>query len=660
MISDIRQQLKNPVFKTILWVTVISVCGGFSVIPALLRNVWSSGGPWAIKVNGFEISRTEFMREISDKKDLLTRLRAQYGQYADALLYSMGLSPDPRALAFESMIREEVIDQSAHAVGLHISPDFINEKLHDPSFVARDLGALVPPYVYDQDGSINPRLLRDVLAKQGLPTHLFERKIERVLAQRIMLELLMLCSYVPDFVVQQRYMATVPARRFSILTFPLEQCIQHEQEQTITQQELQEFFDVQNKQLKRYWTPEKRAGVMWTFSPASFATSVSEEKVRSFYEENKSKLYVNEPTKVQVRIIALSYNDELSKFTARAQIEQAHAQVTQEPEKFAQVAREISQNEFASDGGLMPFFARGEHDKVMERAAFLLAHDGDISAIIEGANTFFILKREAKKLQVYKPFESVREEISAQLTNHAFKQEFLDEMKRMTQAAQELDEQAIHSMMIQKGGVAAIITAQPKDSSKHMVELFRLSQGNVGFYAEQGEGVALMLTRVEERYLPSLEAIVDTVRNDLVMYRAERAHKKAVEEARQDARILPVTEIAARYNAQLMRTDLISKDSSDALKELNEKGITQDLLFQLEKVGSMATAVHDATGVLVRLDDIETLVQGASDSQKTTVRAELDNERSRALVDGFVASLYRNATIETNDSMAPSNEDYSI
>jgi hypothetical protein len=54
---------------------------------------------------------------------------------------------------------------------------------------------------------------------------------------------------------------------------------------------------------------------------------------------------------------------------------------------------------------------------------------------------------------------------------------------------------------------------------------------------------------------------------------------------------------------------------------------------------------------LIRLDEIEATQQAEFQQAFTDLYTELNAERSHILSEGFVASLYRNATIDTNESL---------
>ena len=102
------------------------------------------------------------------------------------------------------------------------------------------------------------------------------------------------------------------------------------------------------------------------------------------------------------------------------------------PDSFAAKAKELSEDkETAKNGGLVPFFSKGTHDKVFEKAAFLLKNDGDISEPVVTSRGIEIIQRIAKKQAEFKPFDTVKDEIKEILIVEKFKEEFSEIMRSL-------------------------------------------------------------------------------------------------------------------------------------------------------------------------------------------------------------------------------------
>ena len=81
------------------------------------------------------------------------------------------------------------------------------------------------------------------------------------------------------------------------------------------------------------------------------------------------------------------------------------------------------------------------------------------------------------------------------------------------------------------------------------------------------------------------------------------------------------------------------------------KKIYQSIYYKLDKIGSVASQVEPKNAYIVRLDAIEPLDAKEYQAKEDEIRKKLGHEYSMYFVEGFVASLYRNATIKTSESM---------
>ena len=73
--------------------------------------------------------------------------------------------------------------------------------------------------------------------------------------------------------------------------------------------------------------------------------------------------------------------------------------------------------------------------------------------------------------------------------------------------------------------------------------------------------------------------------------------------------------------------------------------------FQLENIGALTTYERNGNGYLIRLDEIAPFDQALFDEKKKTLSAELEQQKKAVTMAGFVASLYRNAKINKNESL---------
>ena len=311
MIIAIRRYLKGPGFKAILWLTLISVAG-FWGLPSLFRRTsrGGAGGPAVASVNGIEISHKEYNRVTNIQQEFLRRLRTQYGQYADLFIQAMGLNSDPKALALDILIREALINEAADALHINITPGYIESQLEHPEVVHKQLAQILPSYVFDETGNINPAALNRYLAHERLSNEDLNELIKDAFSRELALELVNAAAYVPQYAMQEQFMRDFAKKQYSVMTLAFDPILKKEQAATLTDDEVKKFFDAQNRSSKRYWTPEKRQGTTWTFDAKKYGVTIEDKDIESYYQDYRGQKFVSVPMKLEARTIVLKGTDQ--------------------------------------------------------------------------------------------------------------------------------------------------------------------------------------------------------------------------------------------------------------------------------------------------------------------------------------------------------------
>jgi hypothetical protein len=305
---------------------------------------------------------------------------------------------------------------------------------------------------------------------------------------------------------------------------------------------------------------------------------------------------------------------------------------------------------------LLEPFARGEKKGAFEKEAFLLQNPGDISPVIDTKEGKVILQLVKRIPRTYKPLATVKDEIKNNLIEKQFKKSFVKDLKDL---AKKGDVQALESFIEQKSGKRRMALGIAKDDTRISQELFGLKNGEYGFFIDNDMGVAVLLTDVVARNLPELDSIKDVVKDDLYEERATRAMADTVQEAKKMAADLSFDAMAKKFNASLYRTEMIYPDDNKKVQELDKKGLPSRTIMGLDKIGAIIMHNGDGTSFLIKVDAIEKYDQDAFLRAEKEVKNRLIPQRIKSHVESFVASLHRNATIETNESILIDGEEYS-
>lgn len=640
MIITIRNQFKQSTFRYIAIFIVFVMGLGMVSIPSLLRNE-GGAATWAIKVNGEKVSYQEFAQEIAEQSQFLAQIRAQYGQYADLLMQAMNWPTDPKPLAFELLVKTALINQFVESLGIQIHFDYIAESINNAQFARQHLQRLLPAFLFDAAGSLNPEALKMFLQQRGISIRDFENKVELSLAQMQAMQFVASSCYVPSFDMEQTFVAQTLGKDFSYLAFSLDSFLAAEKKSGVSDEDALAFYNKENSQRRRYWVPEKRDAMVWKFDAKNYGAPISEEQISQYYEDNKVSKYVLDSVKVQVKQIT-------------------EQQLSQFPDLSLEMVKEEIENDSTSPWikkweSVEPF-VRGEKKGAFEKTAFLLQNAGDISSVIDTKNGKVIIQLVKRIPRTYKSLSAVRTEIKTILMEKQFKKSFVKDLKATVLQG---DLQTVESFIAQKGGKKEISLGIIKNDTVFAQELFGLKKGEYAFFVENEAGVAVLLTNTVERHLPEFSSIKEIVKDDLCEERAHSAMMSMVQEAKEAASDSSFDVIAKEYNASLHNTGMIQPSDSKKMQKLDEKGLPSRTMLGLDKEGAVFVHNGERISFLIKVDAIEEYSQNELFDAQKEIKTHLLPNRMKAQVESFVASLHRNATIETNESILIAGEEYS-
>jgi peptidyl-prolyl cis-trans isomerase C len=124
--------------------------------------------------------------------------------------------------------------------------------------------------------------------------------------------------------------------------------------------------------------------------------SVTPAEVRAYYDDNPDEFRVSEEVCARHILIKVPADaTEVQRREARGAINEA-AERIQKGETFKDVAKDVSQDGSASDGGNLGYFGRGVMVPEFEEVAFSL-EDGQVSGVVETEFGYHLIKVEEKR-----------------------------------------------------------------------------------------------------------------------------------------------------------------------------------------------------------------------------------------------------------------------
>jgi peptidyl-prolyl cis-trans isomerase D len=561
-------------------------------------------------------------------------------------MQAMGLNTDPKTMALEILTRDTLVNEAAQALHINITHDYIESRIANPEFVQKHLMQILPIYVFNEGGTINPAALNNYLSQERLTGEDLNELIKEALARELALEFANIASYIPQYALQEEYLKDEAKKQYSVLTLAFEPILKKEQAKPITDDEAKKFFEAQNRVSKRYWTPEKRKGTTWTFDAKKFGITVDDKEAEAYYQDHRGQKFVAVPMKMEARTIVFAGSEQVT-YDRALKVRQ---ELLSNPANFAAKAKELSDDkETAKNGGLVPFFSKGTHDKAFEKAAFLLKNDGDISEPVATSKGIEIVQRVAKKPAEFKPFESVKNEIKELMITEKFKNEFSEAISALID---QNNEEAFNKFAQDHGATQGTVATSDGETTKALKALAGIREkGMMNSYYDNSNAVVVRLDDVQKRVAPALEAVRARVEQDLYKERAEKAFIKLVKDSAAKAVETPLTDLAKSLGGSVSSIDWMNSTDTKTLEELKKKELPVEGLTRLDKVGSVVTEIGPKNAFIVRLDAIKAVDAKEFQGKQQELSKKLEREYSMYFVEGFVASLYRNATIKTSEEM---------
>jgi peptidyl-prolyl cis-trans isomerase D len=647
MITVIRDRLmKNKSYKIIIIIIAIVMALSLA-IPGVKLGM--SGSGWVAKVNGQEISYNDFVRKVQEQEAQLQQVRQQYGAYADQLLQLMGFT-DVRVLALEGLVQEELLNQAADAFDFQLSDEFVSQQLSDPHFVSQILSDLIPPFVLDPATGINMQMLKRYLKHTGLSMSDFETKVNQALKRYLLQEIVGLSAYAPLFESREKYKTDFIAKKFSLVTVSPELFVESEKKKPVTDQELQDYF---NKHAADYTVSNKYTVHTWKFDATRYGVVVTDQEIEEYYNAHKVSDYLEKPAQLEARVIVLALNNESEEQELYKKAKDIRQELVEKPSLFADKAREFSSDASAKQGGLLPAFSKGSHEQKFDFAAFSLKNDGDISDVVRTNRGFEIIQRVSKKAPVYKSLHTVSNEIKQELMHEKFGEQFAQDMKRIIDDP-EFTEKELQSFVTARGGQQKVYEDVEKDTVndiKLSQAISELKTNGVTFYVEGNAGFAIKMIAIKKGYQPTLDEVKQDVLHNLIQERATVSMKEQLKQVRTQAQSVSLESIADSLNAKIKQVPLVKRSDAQAVKSLAEEGLPVEQMLQMEKQGQVSVVERNGVGYLIKVDEVSPFNEQDFQDKKADIVKSLSQERIQAFVGGFVASLYRNATIKPNESL---------
>jgi peptidyl-prolyl cis-trans isomerase D len=170
-------------------------------------------------------------------------------------------------------------------------------------------------------------------------------------------------------------------------------------------------------------------------------TTVSEEDLRKYYDENMSR-YTSAEERRASHILVKADKDApaAEKQKAKAKAEALLAELRKKPAAFAELAKKNSDDPGSGErGGDLDYFGRGAMVKPFEDAAFAMK-PGEISNVVESDFGYHIIRLDAVRGGEKKPFDAVRASIEDEVKKQLAQKRYSEAAEQFTNTVYEQPE----------------------------------------------------------------------------------------------------------------------------------------------------------------------------------------------------------------------------
>jgi peptidyl-prolyl cis-trans isomerase D len=380
MMDRLREGVNSIAVKIILGLIILSF-----VLAGVSNYLFTGSNNGAADVGGTKISHSEFEQAYQNERN---RMQAQLGDYFSNLLADSSYVASFRRSVLDRMVNDLLLQQHAQSLGLAVSDAQVRQAILDTA-------------EFQSDGKFNQDIYNNALRRAGFTPDSF-------------------AAYLRTDLVRSQLMAAVQTSDFSL---PGEVAAQSK-------------LIAQTRNVKTITLKQDE------FAKAA---SLSDDEIKAYYDQHSDSF--TRPEQFKISYIELDakalevqmevadadaqkfYQEHLDKYSSAEQRDVSHILVQDDEQKaqdllakiraggdFAELAKTQSQDSgSAEEGGELGLIEKGTMDPAFEKAAFDLKEIGSVSEVVKSNFGYHIIKLNDIKSASAKPFETVRNDVIAQI-----------------------------------------------------------------------------------------------------------------------------------------------------------------------------------------------------------------------------------------------------
>jgi peptidyl-prolyl cis-trans isomerase D len=401
--------------KTIVQVflALISLPFAFWGVDSYVRNT-GAGGDLA-SVGDSKITTQQFQQSWRDQQD---RMRQSLGANFKPEMMN---TPEARLAVLNSMVDQRLLLIEAAKGRLGAGDDLL-----------RDVISKIPSL--QENGQFSMARYEAALRGQGTSQQQFEAQLRQDLILQQLVGAVGDTGIVSNASAEAMLRIQSEERQVAELRIAPEQFADKVK---IDAASVQKYYDDNQKQFE---LPEqaKAEYVVLSLDALLAQISVSDAELKAWYESHQDRYQQAEERRAShILVMANSDASAADKSKAKSKAEEVLKEVQKLPAKFAELAKQHSQDPgSAAKGGDLGFFARGMMVKAFEDTVFK-QKEGDVSGLVQSEFGYHIIKLTGIKAGKQRSLEEVRPEIEGELKRQAASRKFAETAEAFTNTVYE-------------------------------------------------------------------------------------------------------------------------------------------------------------------------------------------------------------------------------
>lgn len=344
-------------------------------------------------VNGVKITKQEFEMALRQQQD---KMREMLGANFDPAMFDKA---EMKQAVLDNLVAQRLLIERAKSAGLTVTDEQIAQ-------VIAGIDA------FKADGKFDKARYTSALAGQNMTPMMFEARVKDELTGQQLRDAYVQNGYASNTAADNVIAINEQQRIVSVAQISLQSFVPQVK---VDDAEIKSYFD-QNQ--KEFQVPEqiKVEYVKFSIADLMAKADVKTEDVRKYYDEHISEFASPEQRQAShILLLVAPTAPQAEQDAVKAKAEQLLKQVKQDPAKFAELAKQNSQDPgSAVNGGDLGMFGRGMMVKPFDDAVFALK-TGEISGLVKSDFGYHIIKLTGVKASNATPFDQVSALVSGKL-----------------------------------------------------------------------------------------------------------------------------------------------------------------------------------------------------------------------------------------------------